>query len=214
MFAARTLFALFVGLLPIHVLFAQEVARPELNVGDTWTFERTDRTLNKVEDVRESKLMAKSDVEYRYEAKMVSTGRVVSLVQNMDSNTVEFEGRKIAPYMPLYSWPLSVGKKWSGRFGGQNAVGTGPFSEERSCEVVGREKIQVKAGAFDAFKIVCTGNYRNVSQSGQNFGGQTWLTMWHAPEVKRPVEIEYRDANPRGTWNNWVDELVSFELKK
>ena len=45
--------------------------------------------------------------------------------------------------------------------------------------------------------------------------GYTAATYWYAPAAMRAVRVEYRDGTYNfGGWNNYVDELVSYELKK
>ena len=196
-------------------VLAQEAQRPTYNVGDTWVYERTDKTKNVVEGGRENRLIAKSDSEYRYESKNLQSGIPQSFATNLDGNTTETGGRNWTPSIPNFQWPLTVGKKWEGKYGGTNQAGSGPYSEERKCEVAAQEPVQVKAGTFSAFKIVCTGWYRTPNSSGQvTLNGQTWITYWYAQDARRSVKIEYRDASQFGPWNNWADELVSFELKK
>ena len=194
--------------------FAQEAQRQEYHVGEKWVFERTDKTRNVVEGGREFSVVSKSDAEYRYDGKNTQGGSL-AFATDLDGNLTESTGgRKWTPAMPLFQWPLAVGKKWEGKYSGTNTSG-GPFSEERNCEVASQEQIQVKAGSFPAFKIVCQGRYRTPSSNGQvTLNGQTWLTYWYAPAAKRSVKVEYRDASQFGVWNNYVDELVSFDLKK
>lgn len=193
---------------------AQEAPRPVYNVGDKWSFERTDKTRNVVEGGREFWLASKSDTEYRYEAKNLQSGVQQPFATNLDGNTTETGTRKWTPFIPSFQWPLAVGKKWEGNYSGTNPTG-GPYTEDRSCEVAAQESVQVKAGTFATLKVVCTGRYRTPSPRGQEtLNGQTWATYWYAPDAKRSVKIEYRDASQFGTWNNWADELVSFELKK
>ena len=114
---------------------AQEVPRPDINIGDRWLYERTDRTKGVADGTREQKLVSKSDAEYRFEFKSSLTGNVTTFVQDLNTNSIEINGRKMTPFVPFYSWPLATGKKWTAQFSGPNTAGTGVYSEERTCEV-------------------------------------------------------------------------------
>ena len=195
---------------------AQDIPRPELKIGDRWTFERTDRTKKIIEGSRENTVVAKTESEYRFESKSTQSGAVAVYALDMNSNTVEFVGgRRIKPYLPLFSWPLTVGKKWSADYSTPNSAGTGVYEEQRSCEVVANESTLTKAGAFEAVKIVCQGKFRTPDNRGQStLNGYTESVYWYAPAARRNVRVEYRDGTHQwGVWNNTVDELVSMELK-
>ena len=203
------------SVLATSLSFAQEAVRPSYNVGDSWTYERTDRTKNAIDLRVEVRTIAKAEAEIRFERKNLDTGRITEFARNGDGNHIEEAGRKWSAPRPDYIWPLAVGKKWGGRFGGMNQSGSGLFSEERECEAVAAESIQVKAGSFQAIKIVCVGNFRNPAPSGTvTLNGRTESTYWYAPETKSSVRIEYRDHSQFGVWNNSVTELVSFGLQK
>ena len=192
---------------------AQDVARPSLVVGDGWAYERTDRTKKVSEGVREVKVVAKSETEYRFELRNPQTGNSVRGAADMNMNPVELNNeRRVAPFRPDYAWPLSVGKKWVGTFSHVNAAGTGQFKEERSCEVAGKESLQTKAGMFEALKIVCQGKFSSPDNRGQTtLHGYTEAVYWYAPAVRRNVRIEYKDGTYNfGVWNNTLDELVSI----
>jgi len=196
--------------------FAQELSRPELKVGDRWTYERTDRTKKVSEGIRENKVIAKSESEYRFESKNPSTGAIAEYAQDLNSNAVELTGgRRVKPYTPFFSWPLSVGKKWSADYSVPNSSGTGVYEEQRSCEVLAKESTQTKAGTFETMKISCQGKFRTPDNRGQStLNGFTESVYWYAPAARQNVRIEYRDGTYNfGVWNNTADELVSMELK-
>lgn len=194
---------------------AQEVQRPVYNIGDTWTYERTDRTRNVVDRRTQVSTASKSDLEVRFDAKNLESGRVTQFAQDLDGNNIEIDGRKWNAPRPDFTWPLAVGKKWSGKYGGLNQTRNGQFHEERECEAVAAETVSVKAGSFQTIKIVCSGNFRTPAPSGNvTVSGRIDLTYWYAPEVRRSIKIEFRDQSQFGIWNNSSTELVSYELKK
>ena len=206
---------LLVGLSLSSAAFSQEIQRPVYNIGDTWNFERTDRTRNVIDLRTQVTTASKSDSEVRFDAKNLESERVTQFAQDLNGNNIEFDGRKWNAPRPDFTWPLAVGKKWSGKYGGLNQTRNGQFHEERECEAVAAETISVKAGSFQTIKIVCSGNFRSPAASGTvTLSGTTNSTYWYAPEVKRAVKIEYRDQSQFGIWNNSSTEMISFELKK
>jgi len=194
---------------------AQEAQRPSLTIGDSWSYERTDRT-RKVVDLRQLViLVSRIETELRFDRKDLETGTVTQSAENADYNNVETDGRKLTGFRPDFSWPLTVGKKWEGKYSGLNQSRSGQIHSESECEVAGVEPIQVKAGSFQSFKIVCKGTFRTPNNNGQvTLNGRTSAAYWYAPEVKRTVKVEYRDDTQYGVFNNSSSELVSFELKK
>ena len=209
--SSLVIFCVFVS----PVTLAQEVQRPVYNIGDTWNFERTDRTRNVIDLRTQVTTASKSDSEVRFDAKNLESERVTQFAQDLNGNNIEFDGRKWNAPRPDFTWPLAVGKKWSGKYGGLNQTRNGQFHEERECEAVAAETISVKAGSFLTIKIVCSGNFRSPAASGNvTLSGRTDSTYWYASEVKRTVKIEYRDQSQFGIWNNSSTELVSYELKK
>jgi hypothetical protein len=79
--------------------------------------------------------------------------------------------------------------------------------------VLAFEDVVTKAGTFKAYEIKCDGTYTNTDGI-YSWSGQTFLTRWYSPEVRFFVKREYKDTGPHGVWNQYVDQLVSFELQK
>ena len=57
-------------------------------------------------------------------------------------------------------FPLVVGNKMSYTVKGKSSKNTKGWSDNRKCEVKSQERVQVEAGEFDAFKIVCNSEWR------------------------------------------------------
>ncbi|MPZ29560.1 MAG: hypothetical protein GEV13_00945 [Rhodospirillales bacterium] len=88
---------------------------------------------------------------------------------------------------PQAIWPLSVGKKLSGRYDGANNTGTSHGSWTFTFTVEKYERITTKAGTFDTFAIT-----RTQEGIGRPFK-EKW-TQWYAPEPGVVVRYDY--------WNN------------
>ena len=192
--------------------FAQSVAgvdRPEIKVGDVWTIQRKDVASGRIVGTGVNKVVSSAAGEFEVEIEF-SSGRKTRSGYDGELNQVSNNGQRIATPRRLYSFPLSVGKKWEYKFSGRNREDNGNLNDSTEVEVVALETVTVPAGTFEAFKIVATGSYNN-SNGSTTWGGSTYRTYWYAPKAKRAVRFEYKDTGPRGVWNHFVDELTKFE---
>ena len=82
------------------------------------------------------------------------------------------------------------------------------------ARVLGRERVQVPAGSFEAIRIEITQSWTSPSQTNDRGESvQRSLSVWYAPEVKRAVR-----TISRGTPSAFVDtqyelELTSYQVK-
>lgn len=194
------------------MLRAQDVSRTHLNVGDHWTYERTDHTKRNSKEVLVQSVVGIVGAEYRLITKSQATGNVTEIALNEDLNQTETGGRRWTPHIPLFSWPLVVGKKWEVKYSGPNLSGSGEFREERSCEVLAKEFVNVAAGNFETVKVACHGKFTNPSSSRRwVMSGYTEITFWYSPAAGRPVKYSFRDGTfDYSVWYNFTDELVTF----
>jgi len=88
---------------------------------------------------------------------------------------------------------------------------------EGTLEVKGKERVQVPAGDFEAWRIERVATYQGTRTQGK--GQPTWygrskMTLWYAPEVRNFVA---RDEESRQNGSNLADrvrmELTSFERR-
>ena len=102
-------------------------------------------------------------------------------------------------YIPEYS----VGKKWTTRYKLLKLDGR-TFNGEYEFKVLGRDKITVPAGTFDAFHV--EGNGR-----GEEAGSTLYLAYWMTPEIGRFIVRDYkRYSKARKVTNNHRTELLSY----
>ena len=108
----------------------------------------------------------------------------------------------------LLSFPLEVGKKWtfSNEFVQKDVDYKG--RADISVTVVGREKVRVAAGEFDAFKLEAKGKSGVDGASGAG-SIDVVRTYWYAPAARTIVKQETR--NP--TRGSETIELVSYKLQ-
>lgn len=191
---------------------AQEAVRPAQKVGNKWVIERFDLWKQEVTSTRENRLVEISDSLMKIESKDASSGNVLTGVVDPDGNVLEFGNRKFDPRLMLYSFPLSVGKTWTFATGSLNPSPAGRVVDKRSCEVLAYEDVTTKAGTFKAYKIKCDGTYEFRGE--QVWGGEIFSTRWYSPDARYFVKHEYKTTGPRGVWEQYIDQLVSFELQK
>ena len=196
--------------------YPQVAERPDYKVGDKWVVERFDLWKNEVTGSREWSIAQISAASMTQEFRDPASGAVLRRMMDLDGNPLQIAGRRFDPNYPLYSFPLSVGKKWSSKLSYPGLDGNGTVTEERACEVLALEDVVTKAGAFKAYKIRCDGEFRIAHTFVlRPLVGQSFSIDWFSPEVKRSVKLEFSRTQPRGGWGDrYVDEVVSFELQK
>ena len=99
---------------------------------------------------------------------------------------------KFTPFYPELSFPLFVGKKWSGKYKAHQ--GRTDWSGDMTCESTAFEEVRVAAGKFNAFRIECA----NKWDSGILFiNGTKKSTSWYAPEINLII----RSVNEDSKWS-------------
>jgi hypothetical protein len=161
---------------------------------------------------------AVTEGEIRTEAKRTDNGQITTIISNKDLNRrrTETADRKFNsdPYYPTYSFPLEIGKTWE-----KEVTFTRNFDDRKVVsqlrgEVIGREKVSVPAGTFDALKIVVKGSYNGWmgSAGGGRWSGQQSEIRWYAPEVKNFVKSTYEDADTFMARTKVILELVEYKV--
>lgn len=197
-----------------------KVEAPSLKIGDSWTYDRTDGWKNLKEYTSVVVVTAVNEGEIRTEAKRTDNGEITTIIRNKDLNrrAIQVANRKFDsdPYYPTYAFPLEIGKSWE-----KEVTFTRNFDDRKVVtqlkgEVIGREKVTVPAGTFDALKIVVKGSYNGWSgsapQGSNRWSGQQSETIWYAPEVKNAVKSIYEDSNTFRSVTKTILELVEYKL--
>lgn len=113
--------------------------------------------------------------------------------------SVNDKGETVARFTPFYpdvSFPLFVGKKWTGKYSGEE--GSKKWTGDVSCEAVALENVAVKAGNLQAFRIECVDKW----DAGIIFiNGKKKSTRWFAPAVGLIV----KSINEDSQWNVEVE---------
>ena len=190
--------ALAAALSPVHAA-GEKGNAPEVKVGDHWKLEQRDaRTgIKESEFVRRITAVSPDLIE--------GTENDATLKMRPDLNPIE-SSINIAGGDPKFlNFPLEVGKKWSFKYTFANKTNSGKGRVQLDAEVVAYEKITVPAGTFDAFRIENRGFWNNDASRNN---GRTKMVYWYAPVAKSVVRTEYEDG-----YNNWIRELVEFQLQ-
>ncbi len=174
------------------------VANTAYKVGDSYTFRILDLK------TRAEKRQTTATVERIEGGDVVfSSGLVTDLLGN---NLKADDGRR---YTPRQQFPLeyAVGRQWHSRFMSTTRRGDDEGVTDTDSKIVGRERITVPAGTFDAFRIEAIG--KTVFKTG--FTG-TRVTRWVAPDQVRR-SIAYEEVLTAGTKTLISErgELLSFK---
>ena len=85
-------------------------------------------------------------------------GKGGKVVWNAELNLIESTDYAFDPALGLLAFPLEVGKKWDVATAYESkSRATGRGRQQYAVSVVAYEKVTVRAGSFDAFKLVAKG---------------------------------------------------------
>lgn len=181
--------------------------RPQVAVGDSWVFERTERGSGAKSEVTRKVLAIGAD-----DLTIASTESGTDTEQKWtrDLNYVSGDGKRVfKPHNQTLAFPLWVGRQWKVDAKGVNAGGR-DITLEGSCKAVAHEKVTVKAGSFDAFKVECDFEFYIF---GPGTRGTTRLVYWYSPALKFPVRSELMNRDRLTVFTDWTQELVSTTVK-
>jgi hypothetical protein len=179
-------------------------------VGDTWTYELTQRGRNVPAGPRAYAVK----VVYSTEAKISDQ---VTLGGGKPEEWDHARGRYLvtqvvsilSPYLGVFQDPVA------GPMGEITTKADRSCGGREQCEVtgrvVGREMVRVPAGEFESMKVSVTQVWRNPSGFQAGFDGRRELTGWYAPKAKRFVKFTSRTK--MGSAPDFDLELVRYELK-
>jgi len=108
------------------------------------------------------------------------------LILTPDLNELEGLRWSHRPAVQLYSFPLEVGKSWSGTDELTDEENTDEGFEKVRVTVAGYERVRVPAGEFDAFRLEVAADW----SSKQVYSGKTLATVWYAPAARGQVKLQ------------------------
>lgn len=189
--------------------------RPDIKVGDTWTYSRTDLWTN-VKDLEWTDRVVEIDEQTIKTVRERVNGSSATSTYNKELNLLESAEStgaitKYSPYRPRYKFPLEVGKSWDGNYKMSINGGDRQFRYQMDVRVLGTETVTVPAGTFETFKIEMKGYYNAVRGTG-SWSGSTKYIYWYSPDVKASVKINYEDTTGVRQYNKLRYELVRYSV--
>lgn len=184
-------------------------------VGDSYTYQKIDARTNMVSLLETEKVTQVSSHEVTYNNGKFHT----DYFGNFD---VEPGGLRHFKSLPdIFSADYVVGATWSSKIQFNYVASGADDTLDINLKVVGKEKITIPAGTFDAFKIEISGWTKGIRFGGANYRAIIWV----APEqVRRYLAIEFNvseaqfpgEAGFSGTRTgiNERHELASFNQGK
>ena len=114
-------------------------------------------------------------------------------------------------FTPSIGWlrfPLSVGQEWQTEF---DVVGeTFVAHVVQKWRVAGMERVKVKGGEFDAYRLQSSGSINGKGNDGKPFAGTESATCWSSPAAKMFC-VKYAYKNSFGEKSG--REVVSLALQ-
>ena len=160
------------------------VGAPTFQVGNFWRYKYLNRDggfSSTIRDVVSDKVIISPEIVWSKEGNLIS-----------GFGTVTGKAVTYNPYIPRLQFPLWVGKEW--RVSYAASWDSGSEYATLHVKVVGKEKVVVPAGTFEALGLE------------MRFSSGNQESCWYAEEVKRFIKCKYSD--PLRDY-----ELVSFRLR-
>ncbi len=191
------------------------VQKPEVKVGDRWTYRRTDYPTNlpRITTYEQRVTFVGPD-----EILVVNTGgsgRESDSHFTSEWNAVSFGGLGLvfAPSFWFLKFPLKVGAMYETAFE-IVAKRDSPLrvKNEVIVKVVGWEDVVVPAGKFRALKLEAKGTWQRLDAPSS---GWNRYDVWYVPEVKRLVKTYWEDGPLGRSTPNTKEghELVEFNVQ-
>ncbi len=179
---------------------AQKADRPEVKVADEWQFV----TYLGVPPAKPNIVWVVTSIT---PAGIEGTENGKPLMLTQDLNVAEsplfrFSDRR------LLSFPLEVGKKWTVSNNVYDKFLEAKRIDDLNVTVVGRERVRVLAGEFDAFKIEAKGKAGAEGAAGAG-AREISYTYWYAPSARAIVKQEISDRYQGSS----AMELVALKLQ-
>jgi hypothetical protein len=189
------------------------VAKPQVKVGDRWTYRLTNyMTPNPTVVTGDTRVASTGTDEILMVSKRRDRAEETDNFYTSEWNSVSVGVWTTTPHNGLFKFPLKVGDSYKAEYEATQK-GTGVRGKvEVVMKVVGWEDVTVPAGKFRALKIEGTGSYIRRDQRG--FGWNRY-DYWYVPEIKRWVKSAYKDGAEGSTLPNTSNgvELVEFSVQ-
>jgi hypothetical protein len=191
--------------------YADNVDRPDIHVGDRWSWQHTNGLVGEKDYTRIEDVIELSDNEIRTRERI--KGRAGSNVAafTREWNPIDGSSARFEPFLSELSFPLKVGKTWDAS-ADKMLFSNGKHGKfNLKAQVVAAEKVTVPAGTFDTYKIVVHLDAIGTDEDANI--GKTEETIWYAPSVKRYVKYENTFSRDGRVRAKDIDELTEFSLR-
>lgn len=201
---------------PVPSMLPSAISLPDIHIGDRWILQTTDHNNPKwsnsterlVTDVSSSGMTMTSRNTRSNYTRTLSYTREWNLVSERDPTG---KGAAYAPPMRYLIFPLEKGKTWRTEVRKQRSEGGAEQVYSLSGEVQGLERVQVRAGTFDAIKVVLQIETR---ENGVILSQSTDVS-WYAPLAKRSVKTEESSHDlQREERSSRTIELVDYSVAR
>jgi hypothetical protein len=185
---------------------AQEaVPAPKFRVGDSWVYtleDKFDRARGSAKVTETVTAVSEKGIE----TSVAGDPRDAQRRYTGELNTLRGLGVDFEPMVPNFSFPLTAGKQWEGRFSFPNPSTGSRVNASQQAKVEGWEDVKVPAGTFKALKIIIARDLDGVTPAGQRILRRFSVTAWYSPEVRWFVRREQKSPS----FQDETIELLEF----
>jgi hypothetical protein len=191
--------------------FAQNTDKPDVHVGDRWSWQHTNGLANERDLTRIEDIVEVSGNEIRARARVKGNPGSGIATYTREWNPVDVVSAQYSPFLKELAFPLQVGKKWN------DTADKMLFSNGKhgkfylKGEVVAFEKVTVPAGTFDAYRVNLVLDASGTDEDANI--GNTEETYWYAPSVKRYVKLENTFRRDGRVRSKDIYELLEYSLR-
>ena len=191
---------------------AQDVPRPDVKAGDSWTFRRIEYETNSVTGLFTTQVTFANDRAIQLLSERQGGEQEIDATFTAEWNQVSSANSGIfEPHQDIFRFPLRPGNtheaRYDVRFPQQGAY---QVRHKRTVRVLGWEEVQVPAGRFRALRVESDGTFQRVDRS---LSGTAKEVVWYVPEVKRYVKRTFENHGVRGRNQWWGFELVEYKVQ-
>lgn len=189
------------------------VARPEVKVGDRWTYQRMDYDANQRRARYEMRVVFAERGVIQVVSTQAGKDEEVDTTYTAEWNAVTVPGRVFNPHTGWFRFPLRIGDTYPAAFETILPKKGASSRNERKVSVLGWEEVVVPAGRFRALKIVSEGSYQRIDNTFAS--GTSRNVIWYVPEIRRwaKITLENRPRGRGGAGEHAGEELVDYKLQ-
>jgi hypothetical protein len=179
---------------------------PSPKVGDIWRSQILDMPTKRVRSRSEFQILSFENDRWMHQSTNLDTGvkRVIPYSKQW-GQCLSLLNSKDVVCGSYFSFPMQVGTKSGFK---NQPWNNGKGHNSVDCETTSYEKVTVPAGTFDAFKVVCKGEWQQVVD-GRGWG-RFDETLWYSPAVTRNVRYETRSYSGGLIADWYMGELVEY----